>query len=69
MAAIVIFLGFGAIVGNTPEAKEKSRARSAINLCRKEEREYTGPVGSKKIITGACEKLENDFRTRFGLEP
>ncbi|WP_223506817.1 hypothetical protein [Pseudomonas sp. GL-RE-29] len=69
VAAIALFLTFGAIVGNTPEGKAKARARNAIELCRHEESSYAGGAGARSIITGACEKLEGDFRSQFGHAP
>ncbi len=65
----VMFFGYGAMVGNSPEGKAKAQGRAAIEMCRDNERSYTGPAGAKSIITGACEKLENDFRTSFGHAP
>lgn len=66
---VVGFLGFGAIVGNSPEGQAKAHARRAIDLCRDNESSYRGPSGALAIISGACEKLETDFRTRFGHAP
>jgi hypothetical protein len=66
---VVAFLAFGFFVGGSPEAQAKARARAAIELCHKEESSYTGPAGARQIISGACVKLENDFRTRFGFAP
>lgn len=66
VVAVALFLTFGAIVGNTPEGKAKAHARDAIDLCHREESSYTGPAGAKSIITGACQKLEDDFRKQFG---
>lgn len=69
VVAVALFLTFGAIVGNTPEGKAKARARDAIDLCHREESSYTGSAGAKSIITGACRKLEDDFRKQFGYTP
>lgn len=63
------FLGFGFYLSNTPEGKEKARQRNAIEMCHRQEGTYTGPSGAKSIITGACQKLETDFRSRFGVSP
>ena len=68
-AVVVLFLAFGAIVGNTPEGKAKARARAAIDLCHREESSYSGGAAAKSIITGACRKLEDDFRSQFGYAP
>ncbi|CAB5577554.1 Uncharacterised protein [Pseudomonas putida] len=69
LALFIAFLAFGFYVGSTPEGKAKARARDAIELCRKEERTYTGSSDARSIISGACRKLDADFRARFGHAP
>lgn len=66
---VIAFLGFGAYIGSTPEGKTKASARYAIDLCHREESNYSGSAGAKSIISGACRKLENDFRSQFGHAP
>ncbi|MNP37447.1 hypothetical protein D3C76_1308950 [compost metagenome] len=65
----VAFLGFGAYVGSTPEGKAKSKARAAIDLCRDRESSYVGSADARSIISGACQMLEDDFRSQFGYAP
>ena len=69
VAVVVAFLGFGFYVGSTPEGKAKYEARRSIELCRDRESTYRGPEASREIITGACEILEDKFRSQFGHEP
>ncbi|MDQ7987042.1 hypothetical protein QYS36_19050 [Pseudomonas sp. G34] len=64
-----LYLGFGFYISNTPEGKEKIRARAAIDLCHDELAMYRGSIASADIIAGACRKLEDDFRQRFGHAP
>ena len=66
---VAAFLGFGFYVGSTPEGKAKAQARDAIDLCHHEESSYSGSASARSIISGACRKLENDFRDQFGHEP
>ncbi|WP_141108003.1 hypothetical protein [Azotobacter beijerinckii] len=61
LAVGVSFLGYGAYLSSTPEGKERAKLRAAIELCRKEEGNYQGGLGERRIITGACEKLESDL--------
>ncbi len=68
-ALVVAFLVFGAIMANTPEGKEKQRARDVIEQCHREEKAWTGTASAKSIITGACKKLEDDYRAKFGRNP
>lgn len=69
LAAIAAFLTFGAFVGNTPEGKERQKARDVIELCRSDEKNFKGGSSAKSIITSTCEKFENEFRAKFGLNP
>lgn len=69
--AFIVFalLSFGAYKANTPEGKEKSRARAAIEVCRDRESGYRGPESARNLLSGACAKLEDDFRAKFGVSP
>ena len=69
LAAITAFLIFGAFVGNTPEGKERQKARDVIELCRTDEKNFTGGYEAKSIITKTCEQLESEFREKFRLNP
>lgn len=69
LAVVAAFLLFGAVVGNTPEGKERQKARDVIELCRSDEKNFKGGSGAKSIITETCEKLENEFRAKFGSNP
>lgn len=68
-AVVVAFLSFGAYKASTPEGKEKSRARAAIELCRDRESSYRGSENARNFLSGACEKMEDDFRAKFGVSP
>lgn len=69
VAALAAFLLFGAVVGNTPEGKEKQRARDVIELCRSDEKAWVGGAGAKSIITNTCQKFEDEFRAKYGRNP
>lgn len=68
-AIVVAFLSFGAYKTSTPEGREKSRARAAIEVCRDRESTYRGPENARSFLGGACEKMEEDFRAKFGVSP
>ncbi|MBC3456316.1 hypothetical protein [Pseudomonas mosselii] len=69
LVVVIAFFSFGAYKAGTPEGREKSRARQAIEICRDRESTYRGSDGAREIISGACEKLESDFRAKFGVSP
>ncbi|MEQ4644684.1 hypothetical protein ACIS7S_12075 [Providencia sp. DFU6] len=66
---VVAFLGFGAFVSSTPEGKEKSKARDAIKYCWSEYDKKSITDEQKRFIAGACEKMESDFRSNYGVNP
>lgn len=63
------FLMFGAMVGNSPEAQEKSQARSAIDLCWSEQKRKSLDAGAQRFVAGACEMMENKFAQKYGHRP
>lgn len=69
IGGVVAFFVFGATVGNTPEAKARIAAQDAIAICWKGyERKSLSP-NEQRLIAGACEKMEADYRLKFGRNP
>ncbi|HAT8005121.1 hypothetical protein [Citrobacter koseri] len=66
---IVAFLGFGFYVGSTPEGKEKQAARDAISYCWSTQNKKSNSASQGQFIAGACEKMEDDFRVKYGVNP
>lgn len=66
---VVAFFMLGANVGSTPEAKEKSNQRGAIDLCWKEQERKSLDPNTKRFVASACEKMEMDFKTKYGVNP
>lgn len=69
LACVVAFLGFGAVVGNTPEGKAKTAARQVIDGCRERLKEIPANDSTRWLASGACDELEQDFVKRFGHRP
>lgn len=67
--AITLYLAYGFYVSNTSQDKERMQARDAAELCRQEVNSYSGPAIGKSVITGACRKLEDEFRKSFDPAP
>ncbi|GEM_PF-1743372 len=75
---IVVLLVLGAIfvailMVMNPEdpavREERWRKKDAIELCWKEyERKSLDPA-TKRFVASACEKMEKDFRDKYGQEP
>ena len=66
---LVVFLGFGAIKANTPEGKEKSKLRTAIELCWSEAKKQSNTPSQARFVAGACEQMEADFKAKFRVDP
>jgi len=69
LAVIVVFLGYGAYVNSTPEGKAKSKDRQAIDYCWSTQKKKSNTPEQARFIAGACEKMENDFRAKYGVNP
>lgn len=69
LGLIVAFFGFGALVGNSPEAKEKAQARRAIDLCWEEQKRKSFEASTQRFVAGVCEKMESDFTKKHGHRP
>lgn len=67
--AVAAFLIFGATVGNTPEAKARMASKDAISLCWKEQERKSLTPGAQRFVAGACEKMEADYRAKWGRNP
>ncbi|AYL16355.1 hypothetical protein D9N00_18910 [Pseudomonas syringae pv. actinidiae] len=71
--AILIGLGAILVIGtsakNDPEWMEKERAKTAIELCREDERKHAGNSAALSIVVPTCEKFEADFKAKYGRNP
>ncbi len=68
-ALVAAFLIYGATVANTPEAKARMAAQDAISLCWKEQERKSLTPGAQRFVAGACEKMEADYRAKYGRNP
>lgn len=48
---------------------EKSTQRRAISLCWDDQKKKSNAPAEARFIAGACEKMEADFRARWGVSP
>lgn len=65
----VLMMVIGGFNANTPEGQAKSRARSAIDLCWGDQKRKSLSAGESQFIAGACERMETDFRNKYGVNP
>lgn len=69
LGLVAAFLGFGALVDNGPQAKEKSTQRAAIKLCWEEQSRKSLDPASQRFVAGACEMMERRFEQAYGVRP
>ena len=54
---------------NSPETKEKAQKRDAIKVCWSDHDKKSLDDDAKRFIAGVCEKMEADFKTKYGVSP
>ena len=67
--AIVAVLIFLMALGSSPEAQEKARERSAIDLCWSDYEKKSLDSGTKRFVASTCEHMETEFRNKHGVSP
>ena len=64
-----IVMVFGTAVNNSPEGQARSRDRQAIALCWQEQGRKSIEPGVARFVAGACERMESDFSSKWGVKP
>lgn len=68
-AALVAFTAFGAYLANTPDGQDRTAQREVIAACWEEQARKSLEPGTARLVAGACERLEADFRQKWNREP
>lgn len=66
---VVVIVGAGVAGVISPQEDVKSRDKGAIDLCWKEQSKKSHDPASSRLLAGACEKMETDFKARYGFSP
>lgn len=69
LGGVVAFFTFGLMASSTPEGQARSTERRAIELCWKEHERKSFDASTKQFVAGACERMESDFRAKWGVSP
>jgi len=69
LAVVVGILFVLYLYGSTPEAKQQSTERMAIELCWKEQGRKSNDPGTARFVAGACERMEQDFKNKWRSNP
>lgn len=69
IGGFVLVMIIGSCAGNTPEGKERQASRDAISLCWSEQGRKSLDPGSARFVASTCEKMESDYRAKWGRNP
>lgn len=69
VGGFVILMIVGSCAGGSPEGQARASARDAIELCWTEQSKKSLDPGAARFVAGACEKMEADYRTKWGRNP
>lgn len=62
VGAIALLMVIGSCAGSTPEGRDRSNKRAAIDLCWQEQSKKSNDPATAQFIAGTCEKMEADAR-------
>jgi hypothetical protein len=66
---VLAFLGFGAVVGNSPKDKERSADRRRIDMCWDDQKKKSLDPQAARFVAETCESLEYEFVRKHGHRP
>lgn len=69
VGAFVLMMVIGSCAGNTPDGKAKQASRDAISFCWSEQARKSLDPGAARFAAGTCEKMESDYRAKWGRNP
>lgn len=69
IGGFVLMMIIGSCSGNTPEGESRAASRSAIKACWNEQGRKSLDPAMGRLVASACEKMERDFRDKWGVSP
>lgn len=66
---IFAFLTLGAMQSSSPEGQARSKDRDAISYCWQQQKDPSLDPATQRFVAATCEKMEADFRTKYGADP
>jgi hypothetical protein len=67
--AIILLMVIGFFASDAPDGNSRAEARAAIGLCWKEQAKKSLDQGTARFAASVCEKMETDYRARWGGNP
>lgn len=65
----VAFMAYGSYLANTPEGKQRSRERDAIENCRNQQADTLQDLAVRRSIRSVCDAMEARFKDKWGRSP
>lgn len=65
----VLFMAYGAMLSSTPEGQAQSTDRNDISYCWQQQKDKSLDPPTQRFVAATCEKMEADFRTKYGVDP
>ena len=69
IAIIVVAAATLVACDNSPEAQAKAHDRDKISLCWSDQGKKSLDPGTARTVAGWCEKMEDDFKAKYGRAP
>lgn len=69
IGAVGLFMLYALLRTPGQDENAKMSARAAIRLCWQDQERKSIDPATARFVAGACEKMERDFRARFGVDP
>jgi hypothetical protein len=57
------------IIGSSPAVQERANAKENIDFCWSEQKRPSFDPATARFVAGACEKMEADYREKYGRSP
>lgn len=69
VGAFVLLMVIGSCAGNSPDGNERHASRDAIKYCWEQQSRKSLDPGTARFAASACEKMESDYREKWGRNP
>jgi len=69
VGGFILMMIVGSCAGNSPEGKERQSSRDAISFCWEQQSKKSLDPSTARFAASTCEKMESDYRARWGRNP
>lgn len=69
LGLVGLFVLYALLQTPSPRDDAKGRERAAIRLCWEDQQRKSLDPATARFVAGTCEKMERDFKARYGVSP